>query len=76
MRNITSHVGELKIINRMESSYYGNPRFLISIDGIKCVTGVDSMFGYSVQNYDGKMVNARIGIHYNRATLYEVEAVK
>ena len=73
MRNITAHVGELKIITRMDSSYYGNPRFLISVDGFKCVTGVDSMHGYSIQNYEGKTVRATIGTHYNRATLNSVD---
>lgn len=73
MKNITSHTGILKIISRLDSSYYGNPRFLISIDGFKCKTSVDSMYGYSIQNYEGKQVKATIGTHYNSATLNSLE---
>jgi hypothetical protein len=69
MRNITQHKGILKIIKRLDGSINGNPRFLISIDGFQCKTAVDSSYGYSVQNYDNKLVIATIGTHYNTATL-------
>ena len=75
MKNLSQHTGILKIIARLESSYYGNPRFLISVDGFKCKTTVDSMFGYSVQNFDGKKVKATIGTHYGAAHLNSLEGV-
>lgn len=75
MKNITAHKGTLTIIKRLPSSYFGNPRFLISVDGFKCKTQVDSMLGYSVQNYDGKEVEATIGTHYGTATLDTLKAI-
>lgn len=75
MKNITQHTGTLKIIKRLDSSYYGNPRYLLSIDGFTCRTAIDSMLGYSVTNYDGKEVTATIGTHYNNATLDTLKGV-
>lgn len=69
MRNITQHKGKLEIIKRLKSSYNGNPRYLLRIDGFHCKTAVDSSYGYSVTNYDGKQVYATIGTHYGTATL-------
>jgi hypothetical protein len=69
MKNITRHNGKLEIITRLASSLYGNPRYLLSIDGVQCRTGVDSSHGYSVTNYENKEVNATIGTHYGYATL-------
>ena len=74
MKNATQHTGELKIITRLPSSYSGNPRFLISIDGITCKTVVDSKMGYMVQNFDGKQVVASIGTHYGASTLDTLKA--
>lgn len=74
MKNLTQHKGVLEILTRMDSSANGNPRFLLRIDGIKCVTGVDSTLGYSVQNFASKQVEAVIGSHYGRATLAQLRA--
>ena len=76
MKNITQHTGELKIITRLPSSYFGNPRFLISVDGFTCKTKVDSKHGYSVQNYEGKKVTVSIGSHYGSATLNTINTAK
>lgn len=73
MKNITRHTGILKIITRLDSSINGNPRFLLSIDGFTCKTSVDSSYGYSVQNYDNKMVEATIGTHFNTSTLNSIK---
>lgn len=75
MKNITQHKGILKIIKRLESSYFGNPRYLLSVDGVTCRTAVDSSLGYSVTNHDGKEVIATIGTHYNNATLDTLKGV-
>ena len=72
MKNLTQHEGELKILTRLDSSTNGNPRFLISIDGFVCKTGVDCMHGYTIQNLDGARVKASIGTHYGSATLNQV----
>jgi hypothetical protein len=75
MKNVTRHQGILKVIERLPSSFYGNPRYLISIDGFTCKTPVDSSYGYSVTNHDGKEVIAYIGTHYNTATLDTLKGV-
>jgi hypothetical protein len=69
MRNVTRHTGKLEIIKRLPSSFNGNPRYLLRIDGFTCKTSVDSMQAYCVTNYDNKQVIATIGTHYGTATL-------
>lgn len=75
MKNITSHVGTLRIIQRLPSSINGNPRYLLQVAGFTCRTAPDSSLGYSVTNHDGKRVTARIGTHYGHATLDHVTEV-
>ncbi len=75
MKNITKHVGTLTILERLPSSYNGNPRYLLSIDGIVCRTAPDSSYGYSVTNYDGKQVIAPIGTFYGYLTLNTLKGV-
>ncbi len=72
MRNITSHKGTLNIIKRLDNSHYGNPRYLLSIDGFTCRTMVDSSHAYEITNYDGREVIATIGTHYKQATLHTI----
>lgn len=67
MKNITQHTGTLNIVKRLPGSYYGNPRYLVRIDGFTCKTIVDSSLGYSITNHDGKQVTATIGTHYGTA---------
>lgn len=75
MRNISRHIGELKVLMRLPSSYFGNPRYLISINGVACKTAVDSSYGYSVTNWEGKQVEATIGTHYGFATLDTLKGI-
>jgi hypothetical protein len=75
MKNTTRHQGKLEIIQRLKGSINGNPRYLIRIDGFTCKTPVDSMYGYSVPNFDGKEVIATIGTHYGTATLDSLKGV-
>jgi hypothetical protein len=75
MKNVTQHTGLLKIVKRLRSSSNGNPRFMVKVDGWTCVTAVDSMYGYDVQNLDGKKVTATIGTHYGIATLDSVKLI-
>jgi len=75
MKNVSRHQGKLEILQRLPNSFYGNPRYLIRVDGFTCKTPIDSMYGYSVPNFDGKEVIATIGTHYGIATLDSVEGV-
>jgi hypothetical protein len=69
MKNITRHEGKLEILKKLNNSFNGNPRFVISIDGFTCKTPVDSMLAYSITNYENREVSATIGTHYGIATL-------
>lgn len=75
MKNITQHTGKLEILSRLPSSLNGNPRYLLRVDGWTCKTSVDSSYGYSVTNFDGKQVQATIGTHYGTATLNSLKGV-
>ena len=50
MKNVTTHTGKLEFIKRLPSSYYGNPRFLVRVDGWTCSTTPDTMLAYEIQN--------------------------
>lgn len=69
MRSITRHTGTLQILQRLPSSYYGNPRYLALVDGHVFRTSVDSSLAYSLPNYDGKRVEVELGSHYGKLTL-------
>ena len=69
MKNITRHLGELKLVKRMKNSELGNPQFLLSCDGYIFRTPKNSILGYSVKNYIGKCVTLNIGTHYGVPTL-------
>lgn len=75
MKNITHHVGILTIAARLPNSKNGNPRFKIRVDGRTCYTAVDSMQGYSVENFNGKQVEVTIGTHYGKPTLNTINAI-
>lgn len=75
MKNLSRHIGTLEIIRRLPSSYLGNPRYLLSVNGVTCKTNVDSSYGYSVTNFDGKQVEATIGTHYGSAHLNSLKGI-
>ena len=75
MNNITRHTGKLEILKRLPSSINGNPRFLVSIDNWSAKTIIDSSEGYSITNYEGKLVNAEIGTHYGSAHIQNITAI-
>ena len=75
MKNVTRHQGILKVIERLPRSINGNPRWLITIDGVMCRTAVDSGYGYQITNYDGKEVIAYIGTYYGSATLDSLKGI-
>ena len=72
MKNITRHTGTMDKLKRMDSSPNGNPRFSFRLDGYLVVTGVDSMHGYEVQNYEGQRCTVEIGTHYGKTTLNKI----
>ena len=69
MKNISRHIGLLTDLKRLPSSINGNPRFCCRIDGVFCMTSVDSSYGYSIQNYENKKVIATIGTYYGKPTI-------
>ena len=69
MKDIKTITGTLTIVKRLKSSYYGNPRFLIAIDGVEYSTQPDASLGYSADNYTDKMVMAQVGEYYNKPTI-------
>ncbi len=73
MKNITRHTGVISDIKRLPSSYLGNPRYSFIIDGYRVTTGIDSMHGYSITNYEDKQVKVTIGTHYNKLTLDSIK---
>lgn len=75
MRSKTTHIGKISKIKRIDTSRYGNPRYQFVIDGYTAKTGVDSMHGYSITNYDGKLVEATLGTHYNSITLDSIKLI-
>lgn len=72
MNNLTRHVGMLEIIDRLPSSRYGNPRWLVRVDGWTARTTPDSSLAYSITNHTGKRVVAHIGTYYGKATVRDV----
>jgi hypothetical protein len=75
MKNMTVHTGTLQVIQREPSSYNGNPRYLVQLDGYTAKTAVDSSLGYSITNFDGREVKADIGLHYGTRTIENVRLV-
>ena len=80
MKNISRHYGKLKILKRLPNSRLGNPKFICGIvdkneNGFSFVTPTNSMFGYSIQNYENKRVIAEIGTFRNIPTLNSIKEV-
>ena len=75
MRNITRHTGILKNVQRFDTSRRGNPRYTATVDGYTFYTGVDSVHGYSITNYEGKQVEVTIGYHRSKKTLNTIRKI-
>lgn len=73
MKNIIGLTGVVSDIKRLPSSYVGNPRYSFMVDGYRVTTGVDSMHGYGITNYENKQVIVTAGTHYNKLTLKLIE---
>lgn len=73
MKNITMHTGTLRVLERLNNSVNGNPRYRLYINGVSCVTKPDSAYAYDVENLKDKKVTATIGTYYGKATLNTLE---
>ena len=69
MKNRSNHTGTLQVIERLDNSLNGNPRYRAEVDGLEFVTAPDCSFGYSITNYEGKAVDITVGSHYGLITL-------
>lgn len=70
---MTKHEGILEILSRLPNSPYGNPRYLLKVDGWTCRTSPDSALAYRLPNYDGQTVTATIKMYYGYATLVDCD---
>jgi len=75
MKNRINHTGTLQVIERLDSSFNGNPRYRAEVDGLEFVTAPDSSLGYSITNYEGKAVDITVGSHYGRTTLDTLKGI-
>jgi len=74
MKSVRRHTGILNVLERLPSSINGNPRYLVEVDGYQARTAVDSSWGYSVNNFNGKKVSCDIGLHYGVSTIENIKA--
>lgn len=77
MKNLTNHVGTLRILKRARNSVNGNPRYLAVVmdasgTGFTFKTRPDSMTGYALPNYDGKTVVLTLGTYRGVCTLASI----
>lgn len=70
MKTVT---GTLKIIERLKNSYYGNPRYLVTIGGVKAYTKPDSSIAYQLPNFEGQTIKALVRQYYGKPTIIEIE---
>lgn len=75
MKNLQTITGKLTIIERLNNSTYGNPKYKVLIDNTLLVTKTDSMLGYSITNYENKNVIATIGYYYNKLSIHLIQEV-
>tara|TARA_R110002153_G_scaffold1396_1_gene7243 strand:+ start:555 stop:818 length:264 start_codon:yes stop_codon:yes gene_type:complete len=82
MKNITRHTGKIRLIERLNNSYLGNPQYILAIMdspnkdlGWTFRTPKDSMLGYQIANYIDKeiAVTVTIGTHYRTTMLNSIE---
>jgi len=84
MKNVKTYIGKISEIKKINNSSDGNPRYQFVINGYNgffsysfpAKTGVNSMLGYSITNYDGKLVEATLGTHYNSITLDSIKLIE
>tara|TARA_R100000482_G_C5037793_1_gene106948 strand:- start:257 stop:502 length:246 start_codon:yes stop_codon:yes gene_type:complete len=81
MRDIRKYKGRLHTVKRLKSSFNGNPRFLVCITtydkpNVRIArTFPDSMEGYAISNFEGKLVDCEIGIHRNNLHIQNIRKI-
>ena len=81
MRDIRKYEGILGIVKRLKSSYFGNPRFMVTITNYDkqdvniARTIPNSMEGYAISNFEGKLVECEIGIHRNNLHIQNIREI-
>lgn len=70
---MSTYTGKLTSLQRLKSSSYGNPRFQFVVDGQIIQTSPNSMFGYSVQNFEDKQVIVETKILRGNVTLTDIK---
>ena len=73
MAKTQERTGKLRVLSRLPSSRNGNPRYLLDIGGTVCRTAPDSGLAYSITNYEGDQVRAKIGTYRGHLTVHNVE---
>lgn len=73
MKNITRHTGILENVQQFDTSRNGNPRYTATVDGYSFYTGVDSVHGYSITNYEGKLVTVTLAYQRGKVTLQSIQ---
>tara|TARA_R100000541_G_C1886204_1_gene82985 strand:+ start:610 stop:900 length:291 start_codon:yes stop_codon:yes gene_type:complete len=68
----------LTIIDRLKSSVNGNPKYKVELMGLNNAFGIifetetDAMLGYSISNYDGKLVSAEVRYLKNKNLITKI----
>jgi len=73
--NTETAIGKLNVLERLKSSFVGNPRYLIEINGTAYRTEPNSSLGYSVTNYDGDQVRAQVRIYRGKWAIQSVKTI-
>ena len=58
---------------RFDTSRSGNPRYLCHINDTFFYTGVDSMHGYGITNYQGKTITVDLDYKRGKLTLQSIK---
>lgn len=72
-------VGTISNIERVDTSYYGNPRYSFILDTggelVRLQTEPDASLGYSIQNYDNKKAIVSTRFYRGKQTATHCEAI-
>lgn len=68
---IITLTGELHLIERLNNSINGNPRYMLRIDDTVFYTKPDCSYGYSITNYTNfnKVVTVELKYYYGKLSL-------
>lgn len=72
-------VGVINNIERIDTSYYGNPRYSFTLDTgadlVRLQTEPNAMLGYSITNYNNKKAIVSTRFHRNKLTATKVQGI-